>query len=589
MPLDSFPLPGFVKGVDVRRPAFAAPIDTLQIAEDMVLSRDGSLEVRKDFVDTYDVSAQTFGLREIGDALYVFGYLAAAAVYPPLPTGINYQQLVSSDTHYPVAVLSSDLYDGKVYAAAQMDDGTRRHYYDGVEVSDWFDGRARAQFDVLTGGGNIATVKANGVEILNVAVTWATSNSATAAAVAAQINAYGSVPEYTAVSLGATVVVLAAAADGVTPNGYTLAVTVTATATVSTPTAFANGVAPTTTPTPGAFVTTHQQKVYSVSGPLLLFSSIDGPLYWNSDADGAGTIDLSTYASGSEELVAGATYFDSFAVFSHKKIQIWNTFADPASNKLAQTIPNSGTDSPRSIHAFRDTDLLYLDRYRGPAALQPASIYNQHANLDMVGAPLFPPDNSPAAATLSGNLRAFLDTLTEDEKAAAVAIVEPGDSRYWLTIADRVYVLNFFREEQIQGWTVFLPGLSFTDFAIVSGRLYARAGNKIYLYGGTDGDSYPAENVGRVRLPSLRMGAPQTLKDFVRLDVGAEGAWSARMYASKRDTDGRVVANFVDDTYDNTNGIPLAKSGNNPVLEFVRTGTGFARLINFDVQFSTRA
>lgn len=54
-------------------------------------------------------------------------------------------------------------------------------------------------------GNEVATVFINGVVVTSAAIPWATSDAATAAAVAANINAYASVPKINAVALGSTV------------------------------------------------------------------------------------------------------------------------------------------------------------------------------------------------------------------------------------------------------------------------------------------------------------------------------------------------------------------------------------------------
>lgn len=582
--MPDFTFNAFKRGVDVRRPAYAANPEVLLIGEDVVLTKQGDLEVRKDFVATYSV-AGTFGMHPVGDDLVVFGHLASPI--PAVPSGVAYQQLVSSDSVYPVKVNSADLFNGKVYAAALMDDGTTRHYYDGVEVDDWFDGRARGSFAIQSGAaGAVTSVKVNGVEVLNVTVNWATSNTATAAAVAAQIDAYGSTPEYTAVNVGATVVILAAASAGAGPNGFTVEVTTSGGLVVSTPVAMANGVDAATTPTPGDFVKTHKTKMYALSGSVALFSSIDGPEFWNTQYDGAGLVDLAATRAGAENLVGCEEFFSKLAIFARKQIQIWTMFADDLNNTIEQTIDNAGTLSPKSIRKFRDNEVAYLDPYRGICSLRRASDYNTEGALDELGAPLWPELGAPAAQGLSGNLREYMATLSAAQIAAAVSVIEPGSGRYMLAIGERVYVLSSFRAQQVEGWTVFLtPGMEITDWAVLNGRLYARAGNAIYLYGGADGTTYPAADIGKVRLPSLRADRSQKVKHFKAANFVLEGQWSAYIYANKDDTVGRRVAVIASQTLDNMGGVPLAESDTNPVLELRRTGTGYARICTLIVDY----
>ena len=95
------------------------------------------------------------------------------------------------------------------------------------------------------GGGNtISSVKVNGVEVLGSTVSWATSNSATATAVAAQISTYAATttPHYTASASGAVITITAVAGSGAGPNGFVVAATANGTVTVGSIHNFSGGV-----------------------------------------------------------------------------------------------------------------------------------------------------------------------------------------------------------------------------------------------------------------------------------------------------------------------------------------------------------
>jgi hypothetical protein len=81
----------------------------------------------------------------------------------------------------------------------------------------------------LTGGaaGSVDMITVNGVNVMSGSVAFATSLSVTATAVAANITAHASVPEYTAAAVGAVITISAASAAGTTPNGFVVAVTTT--------------------------------------------------------------------------------------------------------------------------------------------------------------------------------------------------------------------------------------------------------------------------------------------------------------------------------------------------------------------------
>lgn len=93
----------------------------------------------------------------------------------------------------------------------------------------------------LTGGaaGSVGMITVNSVNIMSGSVAFTTDLATTATAVAANINAHTSSPEYTAVAVGPVITISAASAAGSDPNGYVVAVT--ATTITFTKTDMANG------------------------------------------------------------------------------------------------------------------------------------------------------------------------------------------------------------------------------------------------------------------------------------------------------------------------------------------------------------
>ena len=81
----------------------------------------------------------------------------------------------------------------------------------------------------LTGGaaGSVDMITVDGVNIMSGSVAFTTDLPTTAAAVASNINAYSSSPEYTASAVGAVITISAAIGAGSDPNGYQLVVTTT--------------------------------------------------------------------------------------------------------------------------------------------------------------------------------------------------------------------------------------------------------------------------------------------------------------------------------------------------------------------------
>lgn len=213
------------------------------------ITRGGEFEQRAAFVPTYTLPAGTTGMFYTTAGIVVFGSIAP----PTMPSGVAYQRLQHADgTTALVRVLSADLYAGKIYAVGEFADGAIFHFYDGVRVTDWYDGRARTTFQITAGsvtaataskgsftitggtsgaGNEITSVTIDGVEVLGTPVAHTGNNASTATAVAAQINSFASSPDYTATAAGA-IITISAAVTGPAANGRIVVPTPGGTATV---------------------------------------------------------------------------------------------------------------------------------------------------------------------------------------------------------------------------------------------------------------------------------------------------------------------------------------------------------------------
>jgi hypothetical protein len=65
-------------------------------------------------------------------------------------------------------------------------------------------------------------------------------------------------------------------------------------------------------------------------------------------------------------------------------------------------------------------------------------------------------------------------------------------------------------------------------------RVYCRAGDKIYRYGGSNGQTYDSCRV-TCWLPFFTAKKPGTFKQLVGCDIGASGTWDYRMYVNPND------------------------------------------------------
>ncbi|MBI2240294.1 MAG: hypothetical protein HYU59_05760 [Magnetospirillum gryphiswaldense] len=672
----------FTGGLDTRRMPETASGAVLIKATNGHINRGGEFEKRAAFVAEYALPAGTIGLAHDKNGVFVFGHQATPI---GLPVGVSYQRLQHPDgVTALVRVPSFDLYAGKIYAVGEFADGSLYHFYDGVRVTDFNDGRARASFRVTDGsvqpatravgsfevtggssgvGNQITTITIDGVAIISGAISfgastadtasaiasainshtsspdytasangqtvtvtaaatgptvngkavivttggdvtvgnsqvmaggadiaasaltaltvdgvvliaapvnWSTSNSATASAIAAAVNAYSSTPDYTATAVGDQVNVIAAAA-GTTANGKVVAFGL-ANGLVVTPSSgltMAGGTD--TTLVPGSFVKTIGSRMHCVSGPNEHFSGIRQPTKWTTDTTGAGFIDMSTQASGAEVLTSLATYQKYVAVFAERVVQIWLFDSDPNNNAQIQVLNNTGTASPRSVTQFGDNDLFYCDE-SGLRSLRARDSSNAAATTDI---------GVPVDTLIVEKLR----TLTTEERNRVTGLIEPRDGRFWLVMKDMIFVFSYFPGSKISAWSTYEPGFDIDDAVVFRRRVYVRSGDDIYVYGGLDTEFAYDATEAEAWLPYLDAGQPARTKDFNGMDAAVEGEW--RVGVALRPTnegvedDGPVI-------YETTYGrerVPLTGSSTHISVRCKSVGTGPATLSAVVVHF----
>tara|TARA_B100000212_G_scaffold108000_1_gene80264 strand:- start:2058 stop:4136 length:2079 start_codon:yes stop_codon:yes gene_type:complete len=628
----------FRGGLDTRRLDVTANPGTLVTLKNAHITRGGEIEKRQAFVSLATLPTNTFGLAAAGGQIYVFGSDAASSVNfaAGTPSNINYVRLQHPSGNALTKVLSVDFFDGRVYAAAEFSDGRIFHYYDGVRITDWFDGRARAKIQITAGtqGGTAATgsftvsagtanpgddirvvrvngveindsaspiahtgnnattatnvanainnftsspnysasanndvvtitavdvgigsngfvvavttqggfgvssinnmsggvdnaitdITVNGVSILQSQVKWATSNTATATALAAAINDFTSAPNFEATAFNDFVNIIADD-PGATPNNQAVVVSVAGNVTtVFSPTSqnFMDGGATSNAIngyTPGGFVRPVKNKMYALSDSLLHFSAVSQPDEWNDGSLGAGFINLANNATGSEDLKAIANYFDNIAVFAEQAVQIWFVDADEDLNQQIQVVVNTGTIAPNSVVEFGDNDVFYLS-LSGIRSLRARDSSNA-AFVGDIGNPI---DELLAAEITSNRLAC----------ERSQAILEPRDGRYFLAIGSQIFVFSYFPSSRVSAWSLYEPGFTVDNWAYDGKQILCRAGDSLFSLGGADGNTYDSSAV-EVQMPFLDAGQAATFKDFHGLDVTCQNQWDISVATDPQD------------------------------------------------------
>lgn len=470
----------------------------------------------------------------------------------------------------------------------------------------------------ITGGtasagvNKVSSIKVNGIEILNTSVDWTTSNSGTATLIATQINAFNSVPEYTAVATGQTVTISAVAGTGIGPNGFTVAITAAGNVTVDhASTTMAGGVAAATgqaqvytaaiggtfevgdkftitidknvfgnsgnPASKGKFSLTHKTKLYSLAGSVAYFCGVNTPTKWNLANTGAGFQNMASQDSGSDVLVSIGKFQGNLTFFARRAAQVWFIDADASKSQVLQIIENTGTMAPLSVLSFGDYDMFYLCDSGIRSIRQMFGTSNVYVN--DVGTAIDP--------LITGQML----TLSADTLAASCAVIEPVNGRYIINVDNTNYVFSFFMTSKVSAWSTYTmaPGAGFTNFTVILNKLYARSGDTIYLYGGDDlltydsgaGDNY----VVTVATPFISAGKIATEKYVTGFDFAVQGTWTVNLLHDPNDeTKKTALGTFTGQSY-SSEGWGASGESTMFALEFICNTPGAASISNFALHY----
>lgn len=420
----------------------------------------------------------------------------------------------------------------------------------------------------------VTNITVNGISIIPSQIPWATSNSATAILVADAINDFNSAPEYEATATGADVNIISKA-SGTSFNNYAIVVSVAGNVTTAfSPTSqnYLDGGATDSSIngyTPGGFIRPVKTKMYALSDSLLHFSGTNDPTEWNDGSAGAGFINLSNNASGSEDLQAIANYFDNIAVFAQQAIQIWFVSANENLNQQVQVLSNTGTMAPQSVVEFGDNDVFYLS-VSGVRSLRARDSSNA-AFVGDIGNPI---DETVIEAVTA-------DTASGTE---AQGILDPKTGRYLLAIGNTVFVFSYYPSSKVSAWSTYEPGFTIDNWAYDGSQILCRSGDGLYSLGGANGNTYDNATV-EVQMPFLDASMPATSKDFTGIDVTCTNQWDVEAATDPTDiTILQAIATVNRTTY-GLGRVSMAGYSTHIAPKFTCTQAGAAKLGNVAVHY----
>jgi hypothetical protein len=542
----------FRRGVDTRRSAWASAAGTLSVGRDVHISPGGDIETRKDFVHLVNLPG-TFGLAALAGRLQVFG--SALSAPSNLPSNFDYTQLVHPAAAAMTRILDVEPFDGENYVIAQYGDDVR-HFYDGARVRDWDTDVCRYRFKV-TGGtssagtNKVSSITANGVEILNAAVDWTTSNSHTAALLVASINTKGVYSAYAPVDSLADYAEVVLVSPTTAAAGHAIVITVGGNVTTA---AISAGAVMEPATLPGLSVRTAGEKLYVTSGANLVFSGVLSPTNFSTNATGGGFINISTHSAGAEELIGTELFYEDLLVFAKDASQLWHVEADDTNNDRKQTFQGLGMIGSRAALSHIEGQAYFLDR-TGLRAVQTKDSSGRSSARSV-------------SKQIDRELVAYISGLAPTVAARAILVTEPEEDRVWVIIGERIYVRSWFPDDGVSAWTHYEPGFTISDVAVAEGRLYVRSGDDIYIYGGTAGGEYFGGEC-EVRLPMANFRAPATLKGLFGIDVGCTSEWSVYLSTNLDDLDAATREAIISGPTFSEPNIPVASQASHVSLKLV--------------------
>lgn len=455
-----------------------------------------------------------------------------------------------------------------------------------------------------------SSVIISGSQLLSRSVDFINDTTATATALAQEINNYSATSGYTASAIGAVVTITAAPGTGAIPNGNAINVStagnitygassmaggvtaVTAVAKVVTATiggvfesqdAYALTINGTTykatgrAAATGTYAFVHKRRIYSPAGSALYYCKLADPSNWTDPnvSSGAGFINMSQESEGTESLLACAPYGTNVAIFSEQTIRLYALDTDATKVSLVQPLQNTGTLAPRAVIAYGNNEVFYLDN-TGIRSLRARDAFNVVSVNDI-------------GTAIDTYVRNILDGLPQGTVNRAVGVLEPIDGRYWLAVGPNIFSLSYFPSGKITAWSVYKPGFSITDFARVKRQVYARSGNTIYLYGGDSGNVYPGANeqVVTIETPFTDASKPATHKHIFGFDAAFSNLWEVTAYPDPSDETKSInVGKVSGPTY---TGMDIAHPGiggqSHIAYKYVCRSAGYAAISSSAVHF----
>lgn len=268
------------------------------------------------------------------------------------------------------------------------------------------------------------------------------------------------------------------------------------------------------------YVFTYKNRLYVLVGSRFYFCALNDPTTFN-DPNGVGNgfVDIQDNFGTSEDLVSVTVFQGTLAFFTANNVQIWQVDPDPANFNLQQNLANTGAIAKNSVQSIGELETIYLSN-TGFRSLR-ARETSLNAYVEDLGSPI------------DSLVQDKLINSTALQIAAACSVVEPQTNRYWCFLTDTIYVLSYFPNSKIVGWSIYQPtyiqaGLIVTFaptlFLTHLNQVWARDGDNFFQYGGSNGNTY--DTIPCIaETPWLENKTPATIKKGTAVDASFTGTW----------------------------------------------------------------
>lgn len=267
-----------------------------------------------------------------------------------------------------------------------------------------------------------------------------------------------------------------------------------------------------------------KDKVYGIQDTGIYFSAVGYPTDWATtgapatpgDPGYAGFITTSGASSEGEKLTGLEIYYDALAIFSQSGVQIWDMDVDPANNALRQVLRSFGLIGAATPKQYGSGDVLFLSQ-SGVRSIRARDSSNAGTVSD-VGSPI------------DFEIQELLREDFNGYAGAARTMLEENTGRLWMSFGDQIWLLSQFPGPNVSGWSRYIPETDSTSFSVTDmvqarGMAFIRGDdNYIYLFGGTDDDTYD-ETEALVVTPFTSLDNPAAMKTLRGIDAICTGAW----------------------------------------------------------------